>query len=118
MPDATVPASVDSQGREGRKFVKSSDAKISGNGLFVAIATDVPMLPEVDGNRLGDLYRYEIATGAIKLVSAGLNGQAGNRKSWDAGPAGTAVSLPSIQRRPIWFPGIEIRNWMFLSATW
>lgn len=77
----TTRVSVASSGSQGD--LGSSDAKISGNGRFVAMATEARLVPG-DANGVGDLYVHDLAGGTTTLVSVGSGGGQGNGVSWDA----------------------------------
>ena len=65
----------------------ASNPKVSGNGQFVAFESAAALVPG-DTNGAIDIYRLEIATGIILLVSDGVNG------------IGTALSGPADARNP------------------
>lgn len=77
----TVRVSVDNNGRQGLGY--SSDAKISGNGQFVAITTFAALVPE-DTNGVEDLYVYDLVNRRIERVSVSSDGTQGNKRSYDA----------------------------------
>lgn len=77
----TRRVSVFTGGREG--LDSAADAKISGNGKFVAITTRAALVDD-DKNGLVDVYAHNLDTGETERVSIGSNGAEGNRNSWDA----------------------------------
>lgn len=78
---STVRVSVDNNGRQGLGY--SQDAKISGNGRFVAITTFAALVPE-DTNEVEDIYVYDLVNKRTERVSVGSTGAQGNKKSYDA----------------------------------
>lgn len=78
----TQRVSVDSNGLQAD--LGSSDAKISGNGRYVAIAAEATNLVPGDTNRVGDLFLYDLVTRTTTLVSVSSKGVQGNKKSFDA----------------------------------
>src|SRR5581483_2363924 len=77
----TVRVSVDNNGRQGLGY--SSDAKISGNGRFVAITTFSALVPE-DTNGVEDIYVYDLLSKRTERVSVRSDGAQGNKRSYDA----------------------------------
>ena len=59
----------------------SSRPAISANGRYVAFASDAPNLVVGDTNGAPDIFRVDTVTGAVDLVSRGLNGATGNGSS-------------------------------------
>jgi Tol biopolymer transport system component len=55
----------------------SSQATISADGRYVAIATSAPLLA-TDTNRIGDVYVRDVDTGVLVCASVGLNGADSN----------------------------------------
>ncbi|HRQ64361.1 MAG TPA: hypothetical protein PKZ76_05750 [Xanthomonadaceae bacterium] len=51
---------------------------LSANGRYVAFATRATNLSALDGNGASDIYRKDLQTGAVVLVSRTENGNAGN----------------------------------------
>ncbi|TAK01695.1 MAG: hypothetical protein EPO39_14065 [Candidatus Manganitrophaceae bacterium] len=78
----TTRISVDSNGVEGN--LASIDAKISGNGRFVAFYSEASNLAPGDTNRVGDLFVHDRETRTTTRVSIGSDGTQGNRISYDA----------------------------------
>ena len=62
---------------------ESGRPTISGDGGTVAFETYAGLVPE-DTNELFDIYRYDVASGAISLVSEGLGGAPSNGDSYYA----------------------------------
>lgn len=54
---------------------------VSGNGTSVAFTTDATNLTPNDTNEVIDLYRWERDTGALTLISVGLNNEIANGAS-------------------------------------
>ena len=77
----TVRVSVDNNGRQGLGY--SSDAKISGDGRFVAITTFSALVPE-DTNGVEDIYVYDLLNKRTERVSVRSDGAQGNKRSYDA----------------------------------
>lgn len=78
----TQRVSVSSQGVEANDA--STDAKISGNGRFVAFFSEASNLVPGDTNRVGDLFVRDLQTGTTTRVSLRSDGVQGNRISYDA----------------------------------
>jgi hypothetical protein len=79
---STRRVSVASNGAQAN--LGSSDAKISGNGRFVAIASEASNLVAGDTNGVGDLFVHDLATQSTSRASVHSNGTQGNKKSFDA----------------------------------
>jgi hypothetical protein len=62
----------------------ATDAKMSGNGLFVAFASEASNLVEGDTNGVGDLFVHDLANHVTSRVSVHTNGTQGNQISYDA----------------------------------
>lgn len=56
---------------------------ISGNGEYVVFEASDGLIPG-DTNGTYDVYRYEIATGNLELVSVSSSGAQGDDRSWDS----------------------------------
>lgn len=78
----TRRVSVSTQGVGGNDA--SSDAKISGNGRFVAFFSEASNLVPGDTNRVGDLFVHDLQTGTTTRVSTRTGGAEGDRVSYDA----------------------------------
>ena len=78
----TVRVSVDSRGVEANDA--SVDAKISGNGRFVAFYSEASNLVPDDTNGVGDLFVHDLQTGETTRVSVRSDGAQGDQISYDA----------------------------------
>lgn len=63
----------------------SLEATISGNGRYVVFVSEASNLVANDGNGLADVFRKDLSTGDIELVSTAFSGGAANGDSWTPG---------------------------------
>jgi Tol biopolymer transport system component len=75
-PGDTTRASVDSSGTQGND--RSSHPSISGNGRYVAFASDSSNLVAGDTNGGSDVFVYDRQTGVTTLESVASGGSAGS----------------------------------------
>ncbi|MCW2505798.1 MAG: domain protein beta Propeller [Actinomycetia bacterium] len=75
----TVRASIGITGSEGD--AATTEARISGNGRFVAFTSDASSLAPGDANGAPDVFVYDRVTGETALVSATATGQPGDGAS-------------------------------------
>jgi len=59
----------------------SEDPEISANGRYITFASDADNLVPGDTNEQDDIFRYDIQTGEIEIVSITNDGQQGNKYS-------------------------------------
>ena len=97
LPDGQVPAYGSGHGR------------ISDDGRYVVFMT-YDLLPE-DTNGVGDVYRYDRATGSLELISVGLDGALADNHSSEADISGdgrwvvfssAASNLVAAGECPVW----------------
>jgi TolB protein len=72
------------QSRTGSGGGASSEPSISQDGRFVGFTSDAADLATGDGNGASDVFLYDLATGAMNLVSANQAGASANGASHDA----------------------------------
>ena len=78
---ASTRVSVDSAGNEGN--ADSSEPSISGDGRFVAFASNATNLVAGDSNGVSDIFVHDRQTGATTRVSVDSAGNQSNAASWD-----------------------------------
>ena len=71
---------VEVRGRDGEP-VPAHGGTMSGNGRFYVFVTDVGLVGRDDNNRL-DLYRLDLFSGALRLVSTGIPSRAYRESRW------------------------------------
>ena len=92
----TIRVSVDAGGDEGDG--DSREAAIAADGRWVAFTSKAENLVSDDDNGKDDVFRYDLATGAIERVSVDPSGDEVDKESWmpDISADGSYVVFSSL----------------------